>query len=367
MGSFFPGASVFAAPASAPVKIGWVGSMTGPQSKWAAYEAAQIALDEVNAGGGINGRPVQIIWEDGKGAGTAAAAAAQKLINVDRVNYILGGHCTPESLAIAPIAERAGVVMLASITSNPFLTTAGDNIFRLTAVSTVGPAKVFDYAANHFGLKSFAVFYEESDYPRPQAEKFKELVEKRGLSLVAFDGILPNETDMRSRLTAVRTRKPEALYQATLAPDFAEILLRQIREMHLTLRILGNENTGYAVRSASDKGLFEGLIFAASRCDESAPKSKSFFSKFAERYGGKAAPYGCYTAEAYDAVKLIAETIARCGDSPAAVRECLYKTQRYEGASGKFSFDKNGDVIRDYDLLEIKNGTIQRLAETAQH
>ena len=94
-----------------PVTIGWIGSMTGPQQKWAAYEAAQIALEEINRQGGINGRPLRIIWEDGKGSGTAAAAAAQKLINVDHVKYILGGHCTPESLAIAPIAERAGVVM----------------------------------------------------------------------------------------------------------------------------------------------------------------------------------------------------------------------------------------------------------------
>lgn len=336
--------------------------MTGPQQKWAAYEAAQMAYEEVNAAGGIKGRPLEIIWEDGKGSGTAAAAAAQKLISVDKVQYILGGHCTPESLPIAPIAERAGVVMLASITSNPYLTNAGDYIFRLTAVSTVGPEKVFQHASA-LGLKKYAVLYEESDYPRPQAEKFRDLVEQANLTLDVFDGMLSNETDFRSRISALRKRQPDGLYLASLAPDFAILLLRQLREMHLSTQLFGNENMGYAVRSAAanEKSLFEGLVFAASRCDEQAPKSKAFFDKFAQRYAGKAAPYGCYTAEPYDAVKLLAETISRCGDSPDAVKKCLYATTNYEGASGTFSFDSNGDVIRDYDLLQIRQGSINVL------
>lgn len=113
--------------------------MTGPLSKYGALQSAQLAEEDINAAIGINGHPLQLIDEDGKGDLKTALTAAMKLVDSDGVKFILGGHCTPESLAIAPFLEREKVIMLAAITSTPKLTSAGDYIFRVTPVSLRAP------------------------------------------------------------------------------------------------------------------------------------------------------------------------------------------------------------------------------------
>ena len=342
----------------AAIKVGWIGPITGPLSKWGSYQAALLALEDVNAAGGIRGRKLELIFEDGKGQGKEAASAAQKLINVDQVKYILGGHCTPESLAVAPIAEKAGVIMMAAITSNPYLTTAGDNIFRVTAVSVTGAERLFAYASKERGLKRFAVIYEETDYPRPQAEKFRSLVQQSGGVLVGYQGFPPSESDFRTVLSKIRLEKPDALYLATSSPDFVILLFRQIRELGLKALLLGNENSGIAVNSAGlFKPVFDGVIYAASKHDPKAPKTRTFNERYQLRYGF-VPPYGAYTAEGYDTVMLLAEILGTCGDNAATVKKCLYAVRNYEGASGSFSIDLNGDAQREYEVLQVLNGVI---------
>ena len=89
-----------------PIRVGWISDYTGSFAKMGAAEAGRIAVDEINTQGGINGRPLKLIEEDGGCNPKIALNAAQKLITVDRVSIILGGHCSPETLTIAPLAEN---------------------------------------------------------------------------------------------------------------------------------------------------------------------------------------------------------------------------------------------------------------------
>ena len=98
-----------------PIKIGFIGAMTGQFTKYGSYQAVQLAIDNINKNGGIKGTPVKLIAEDGKCDPNTAVTAMNKLIDVDQVKVVLGGHCTPESAAIAPIAEKNKVIMLAAI------------------------------------------------------------------------------------------------------------------------------------------------------------------------------------------------------------------------------------------------------------
>lgn len=353
--------SLLAEPSSLePVKIGWIGPMTGPISKWGAYEAAQLALEEVNTMGGVNGRPLEVIFEDGKGNGRDAVSAVNKLLNVDRVKFILGGHCSPESLAIAPIVNKSEAVMLASITSSPFLSDAGDNVFRVTTVSTIGTEKVFEYARSKYTVSKVAVLYEEADYPRPQAERFRELSLHAGLKVVAFEGFLRDETDFRTTLVKLKKAEPDIIYLATISPDMAFLLLKQIQEMHLKAKLLGNENTGHSVNSSkSAKSPFEGLVFASSKANPRHPAVATFTEKYLSRFSVPSLPYGFYTAEPYDSLKLLAEVLNRCGDKVEEVKKCLYATRTYPGASGEFSLDAKGDAKRDYEIQRVVGGEIK--------
>ena len=115
-----------------PIKIGFIGPLTGEASPYGVdtLNGAKLAVDEINEAGGVNGRMIEIIAEDGRCTGTDAASAAQKLVNVDKVVAIVGGQCSGETLAAAPIAESAKVVMISPVSSSPDVTAAGDFIFR---------------------------------------------------------------------------------------------------------------------------------------------------------------------------------------------------------------------------------------------
>ena len=347
-----------------PISVGWIGPITGSLAKWGSYEAAQLAVEEVNNSGGIKGRKLRVIFEDGRGQGKSAAAAAAKLVHVDKVNYLLAGHCSPESLAIAPIVQRSNVVMLAAVSSSPLLTEAGDNVFRVTATSTKGTEAVFSYATATRGMKSFAVLYEESDYPRPQAERFRNLAESQNIPITAYEAVLPTETDFRTLLNRIQRSKPEGLYIATLSPDTAALIMKQIRELHINIPVFGNENMGHAIDSSGEsKSVFNGIIFASSSYDFDEPVTKSFRQQYLARYHVTALPYGSYTAESYDAIKLLSSILEVCGDSVSAVKSCLYNVKDFSGASGRFSIDKNGDAIREYEMHTIEDGRIVSLRE----
>lgn len=341
---------------AAPIRIGWIGAMTGPIAKYGSFQSAQLAQEDINSAGGIEGRPIEIIFEDGKGDGRSAAAAAQKLIGIDRVRYIVGGHCSPESLAIAPIAERNKVLMLAAITSNPKLTTAGDHIFRLTAVSTRHAELLVPYAMGELGLKRFAIVYEETDYARPPAERFAELVREKGGNLVDLQSYNPGETDFRSILARLRTKSPQALYVGVQSPDSAVLLLRQLKELEVNVTLLGNEITGNTASDAAAAPLFEGMIFAEPAFDLEQADTREFVARYKARFKVDSLPFGFWTAEAYDAVRLLSATIERCGEAVENVRHCLYQVKNYPGVSAPVTIDRNGDGVRIYVLKKVIAG-----------
>lgn len=116
-----------------PIKIGYIGPLTGEASSYGidTINGVKLAIEEVNEAGGIKGRPVTLLIEDTRCIGIEAAGAARKLIHVDKVSAIIGGQCSGETLAAAPIAEQAQIPMISPVSSSPEVTSAGDFIFRV--------------------------------------------------------------------------------------------------------------------------------------------------------------------------------------------------------------------------------------------
>lgn len=347
----------------APIRIGWIGAMTGPVAKYGAYQAALLAQDDINAAGGINGHPLELVFEDGKCDPKTAVNAAMKLLNVDKVHFIVGGHCTPESLPISSLVERNKALMLAAITSSPKLSTAGDNVFRVTAVSTKGVDLQVPYAAEQMKLKRFAVVSEETDYARPLAEHFQEIFPKTGGEIVASESYSPGESDFRAILTKIKSKSPDGVYLGVQAPDRAILILQQMKDLGMHAAIFGNEITGNAFQSASDKkDLFEGVIFPEPQIDWNAAATHDFVERFKKRFNVESLPFGFWSAEAYDAVRLLAKMLGECGNDVEKVKHCLYQVKNYPGISGSIGIDTNGDGIRTYLLKTVRKGEISPLS-----
>ena len=340
-------------------KIGWIGSLSGPMVKFGAGQAAQLAVEDINHSGGIHGLPLELIQEDTQGKGQNAVSAFKKLLTVDKVRFILGGHSSPETLPIAPLSRNENVLLIASITSSPKFTGLSPHAIRLTPPSDVAGGLLAQHAYSKAQLRTAAVISEETDYALPAAERFRDVFQAQGGKILQFSTFQSGETDFRALLTKLKLKSPQALYLGVQSQDSASMLVRQTRELGIQVPLYGNEAFGNAPQGTPELApLFFGSHYAEPEFDPDSSQSAVFVSRFREKYNVPALPFGVWTAEAYDAVRLLAHTINHCGDDPDAVKKCLLETNGYSGVSGMIHFTPQGDGIRTYVLKQIlKDGT----------
>lgn len=338
------------------IKIGWISDLTNANSKYGDIEAGRLAVEEINKAGGIDGRKVTLVEENAKCDSTQTLTAVNKLINVDNVKYILGGHCSTETLAAAPVAEKNKVILLASISTSPDISNSGDYIFRTSAVSIQQAELDADYALKN-NLKNFAVIYENKAYPKPIADAFKMFFEQKGGTVSVFEAYQTEETDFRSILSKVKASGAQAVFIAPQSPDKAALLLKQIKELGLNVKVFGNEQIGSSATMAlTGKDLVEGVIFAEPAFTLDNPETKAFVTAYNAKYGTTGLPYGIYTSESYDAVKILAQAIDSANGDVEKVKAYLYNVKDYKGASGSITINEKGDGVRQYFLKTIVDG-----------
>ena len=359
-------ASVFlstlaAAQPSQEMRVGWIGAMSGPVAKYGAWEAAQIALDEINAGGGIAGKRIKLIAEDGRCNSVAAVNVVQKLINIDRVKYIIGGHCSPESVPIAPYTTRAKVLQIVAISSSPKLTGAGPYLFRITGDIRSIIADLGAYVGSLPGTKRVAVLYEETDYAIPEAEALiTQLTKYTSVTLVQKDTFLPGTTDFRTLLLKGKRAGADYLFIGAQAGDTFELAAAQLRQLHWPVQLLGNTVAGSAARKRGDD-LLDGLLAVDSTIDPHNRKAVRLEAKLKERFGMDALPLGTLTAEAYDALFILKYAVEKCGPEVDQARRCLEELKDFEGAAGTLRFDKDHNGVRVYGVGRYALGVWRKL------
>jgi branched-chain amino acid transport system substrate-binding protein len=342
------------------IKVGWIGAMTGPQAKYGSYEASILAVEDINNDGGINGKKLELVAEDGKCDPKSAVDATNKLIDVDKVKVIIGGHCSPESVAIAPIAEKNKIIMLASITGTPLLTNMGDYIFRTSASATVESKLLSNLIKNKFNLSRLAIIYEQTDYARPIAEKMRDEFNKNGGNVILFEAYTPGTSDFRTILTKVNENNIDSIFLDPQSPDAAFNLLKQINELGIKAKLFGNDVTTNQIIINQNPDLFEGFIAANPYFDINNSNTKKFIEKYDKKYNTNELPYGFWTAESYDGVMIVSDMIKKCGETDTdCMKKFLYGIKDYPGVSGNISIDENGDGVRTYSLNIVYNGTLE--------
>lgn len=334
-----------------PIKIGWIGALTGDVSSVGTQDklAAELAVKEINEAGGINGRQLIMIAEDGACDSKIATNAGQKLINVDKVTAIAGGLCSGETLAVAPTAEAGKVPMLSYGSTAPKVSEAGDYIFRNVPSDSYQGKYAANFVYNTLGKRKAAVVYAITDYTEAIAKIFSEEFKKLGGEVVLTDTFLQDVRDLRSQMTKVKNSDADILY----FPSYTEagiVGLKEAQEFGLTMPILGAETFSDPKILAAQGS--EGLLYTAPVSNESETFKTKYFA-----FAGKTDNLPVYASQAYDAVNLLAMVMKKVGTNPEAIKNELYNVKDYQGASGKIGFDKNGDITSaDYQVMKVMGG-----------
>ena len=327
-------------------RIGVMESLTGAGETYGtvANQAKQMAADEINAAGGVNGRRLELVVEDSQCSAQSAITAYKKLTEVEDVKIILGTSCSGAMLGAAPLAEADGVILFSGLASSPDIAQAGDYIFR-TQISDVQVGIATGNVLWADGIRTLATMTETTDYAEGVRRTSVEQFEKRGGTVVAAERYGSEVTDFRSQLTKLFAVNPDALHIAPQSEFAAGTIIKQARE-------LGYEGPIYAETISVGTTALEvagdaatGMKAITADLDPDNEKGQEVLANFRERYDYVTLPW--HLGSAYDNVYIAAECLKQTNDDQDAdgFRDCMYAIT-WSGAIGdNYSFDSDGEVV----------------------
>ena len=333
-------------PDSEPFRIGVMESVTGPGETYGnvAVRSKQIAADEINAAGGINGRRLELVVEDSKCSAQDAIVAFNKLTSVDDVKIILGTSCSGAMLGVAPLAEAAGVILFSGLASNADIANAGDYIFR-TQISDLEVGFNTGNVLWADGVRKLATITEETDYAEGVRRTSVARFEENGGEIAAAERFSSDITDFRTQLTKLFAANPDALHVSPQSEFAAGTIIKQARELGYDGPIYG-ETISVGTTALEIAGeTATGMKAITAALDPNNPKAQEVLANFRDRYDYVTLPW--HLGSAYDDVYITAECLKKTDDDQDAdgFRDCLYGIT-WSGAIGyEYSFDENGEVV----------------------
>lgn len=320
-------------------KLGAVLPLTGDTASYglAAKTGIELAVEEVNLGGGAAGGPIEVIFEDDQGLTSRALSGMQKLATVDRVPLVFGAAASSITLALCPVANESKVVLITPISSSQELTSKCGPFFFRVCPSDVLQARMMADWMEKEGRRDVGVIYVNNSWGQGLRAEFRSRFREIGGRIAAEEAIKEGDRDVRGQLTKVAAAHPDSLYAITYGKE-GGALLRQARELGLNLPIYGADVWGSPelIQTAGDAAQGVKIIIPA-KLD--GPNYQKFAASYRKKFGTEPDIYSAY---AYDMAKLVALALSKA-DRGEDLRKALASTF-YEGVTGIIEFDNNGDV-----------------------
>ena len=349
--------SATAKPDGEPVKLGFFMSITGRDASFgeAALRGARLAVDELNSGEGILGRPVELVVEDNRSLTGESATAVKKLISRDKVVALIGECASSRTLEAAPLAQNAGIPLVTPASTNPRVTVVGDCIFRMCFADPFQGEVLANYAWKKLGLRKAALLTDPgSPYSTGLADVFSRTFTALGGAIVASQKYSGGDKDLRAQLTAIRAATPDAIFLPGYYVE-AGLAAQQAAELGIHATLLGGDGFEapqlIEIGGAALNGTYYSTHYSA---DSANPLSQGFVKAYQARHG--TIPVGL-SALTYDSVKLIADAITRAHTTErTALKNALAVTRDFPGVTGKTSFDAHRDAQKEAAIITVRNG-----------
>ncbi|MFB3818755.1 MAG: ABC transporter substrate-binding protein [Candidatus Methylomirabilales bacterium] len=350
-----------AAQSQEPIKIGFFGPLTGPVAAdgVSARHAVELALTEVNAAGGILGRPVQLVVYDDRLNTQEAVAIAHKLIEKDQVVGVVSGAFSGPSRVAAPLFARARIPMVAGYAVHPDVTRGSDSNFRIGFLGVVDGGAAGEYAVTVLKSRRPAMLSIDNDFGREIAAGFAARVEARGVQvLVQQFYAYPGEKDFRPLLTRIKAAGPDLLFAASYH-DVAALMTLQARDLGFTTPILAKGGFDSPKFIELARGTAEGVIVATNLDrDDPRPAVQARLKSYEAAYH---TPLDMVGASSFDAAMVLLNAITRAGTTARhEVIRALNATADYQGLTGTIRRFVRGEVVKPVQFQIVKDGRFRR-------
>lgn len=311
------------------IKVGIILPTTGEKAKFGEIEkkSFEMALEEINAAGGANGKKIEFVFEDDTGRPDVARAAAEKLITKDKVVMLGGGYGSSETFAIAGVAQQSRIPFLVSTGSDNKITEMKwDYVFRLNQPVGDYPKALESYLSEVVKPQTAAILYENTNFGSSQSKVFLETCKRLNVKVVMSEGYQSGGVDFKPLLVKIKQANPDLVYMISYLMD-ASLLMNQSMELKVTPKLFVGGGAGFTLPEfAQNAGKAANSVFSATLWYQTLPYpgAQEYYDKFVKRYNMDTEYHG---AEGYASAYVIADTLKRTKAlTTEDVRESLSKT-----------------------------------------
>jgi branched-chain amino acid transport system substrate-binding protein len=311
------------------IKVGIVLPLTGPQAKFGEIEkqSFDMALEEINGGGGVKGKKLEFIMEDDIGRPEVGRSVVEKLITKDKVVMLGGGYSSSVTYAVAQVAQQNGVPFLINTGSTDKITEQGwDYIFRLNPPVSEYASGLESFLSKVVKPKTVAILHENSLVGTKRADSFQKSCQELGIDVVLKEGYEHGGIDFKPVLIKVKQLNPDVVYMISYIMD-ASLLMRQARELKLTPKLFAGGAAGFTLPEfAQNAGKASEYVISATLWHQvlPLPGAMDYFTRFKAKYNKDTEYHG---AEAYAAAYVIKDVLKRAKSfSPNDIKQALAET-----------------------------------------
>jgi branched-chain amino acid transport system substrate-binding protein len=345
------------------IKVGEYASLTGKDATFgiSSHEGTLMAIEEINAAGGVLGKKLELLTEDTQCKAGEPATVVNKLITRDNVVAVLGEVASSRSLEAAPVCQANSVPMISPASTNPDVTKTGDYIFRVCFIDPFQGTVMANFAAKSLKAKRVAVLTDvKSDYSKGLAKFFKEQFKAGGGEIVSELDYNGGDKDFKAQLTTIKAANPDGVFVPGYYTEAALICL-QAKQLGLNAPLFGGDGWESSKLLEIGGAAVEGNYFSSHYSPQvGTDVSKRFVENYARRWNGKTPD--TMAACGYDSALVLADAIKRAGttDGPK-LREAIAATRDFQAVTGKITINPNRDATKSAVILKIEGGKFKYL------
>ncbi|MGC3989613.1 MAG: ABC transporter substrate-binding protein [Chthoniobacteraceae bacterium] len=338
------------------IVVGEFASLTGGNASFgqSSHKGTQLAVDEINAAGGVLGKKIKLMTEDDQSLAGQPAVIVRKFISSDKAIAILGEVASSKSLEAAPICQENKVPMISPASTNPKVTEVGDYIFRVCFIDPFQGTVGAKFALGR-GWKKVAVLTDvKQDYSKGLADFFKQAFLANGGTIAKEQSYSSGDKDFKAQLTSIKSTKPDAIYVPGYYGEVA-LIARQARQLGIKVPLIGGDGwVGDSLIPVAGKAI-EGCFFSNHYSEEDqSPVIQNFVKKYQATYGSVP---DAMAALGYDSAKILAAAITTAGKTDgSAVRDALAATKNYQAVTGNITLDKDRNATKAAVIMTVKDG-----------
>lgn len=340
-----------------PIKLGVAAPFTGDYAQFGEYtkDGVELAVEEINAAGGVLGRPLEIVYGDDKGDSKEAVSVAQRFASDSSITAIVGHFFSGATLAAGPIYQQNGIPTIAMASTNPEVTNIGDYVYRINVGDNYQGSQLANLLYSE-GYKKASIIYDNSDYGKGVSDVFaNRFIDIGGEVLINDSYMGTQDKDFSIILTKIANSDTEVIILASYYPE-AALIKRQARNLGIEVPFYGSDSlytTDFITLAGTDaEGTYVVAYFHESDPSDAA---QEFIAKFKGKYNKNVDAWSPYC---YDAIYVMADSIERAGSTDRkAIKDAISATANFQGATGVTTFEGAREPLgKELLLLVVENG-----------